>query len=130
MRSLAWWISAPRIRELNQFRDQARIRSQAKNMAGMPGIRVSCRHMGTRRCIYCLANKPESQFNREHVIPEAFGVFQQNLVLDCVCQACNDFFGRDLDLKLGRDTIEGLDRFRYGLKTPAQYKGLGRRRLP
>jgi hypothetical protein len=74
-----------------------------------------------------LEDKPAEQFNREHVVPEAFGLFEQNLVLECVCRACNDHFGRTLDLKLARDTVEGLDRFRNGLKPVAAYKGLGRR---
>lgn len=26
-------------------------------------------------CIYCLEKKPDDQFNREHVVPEAFGKF-------------------------------------------------------
>jgi hypothetical protein len=78
------------------------------------------------RCIYCLEERPADAFNREHVVPEAFGKFEQNLVLDCVCKSCNDFFGKTLDLKLGRDTVEGLDRFRSGLKTRDEYKGLGR----
>jgi len=79
------------------------------------------------RCIYCLETKSEELFNREHVIPEGFGTFEGNLVLECVCKECNDLFGRTLDLKLGRDAIEGIDRFRHGLKTPAEYKSLGKR---
>ena len=34
-----------------------------------------------KRCIHCLAEKPDSSFNREHVLPEAFGTFEGNLVL-------------------------------------------------
>ena len=79
------------------------------------------------RCIYCLETKGDEQFNREHVIPEGFGMFEGNLVLDCVCKDCNDHFGRTLDLKLGRDAIEGIDRFRHGVKTPDEYKSLGKR---
>jgi hypothetical protein len=33
-------------------------------------------------CIYCQEKKPESAFNRERVRLEAFGLFQDNLVLD------------------------------------------------
>ena len=80
-----------------------------------------------RSCIYCLESKPESAFNREHVIPEAFGVFANNLVLDCVCEDCNTYFGKHLDLVVARDSIESLDRVRVGLKKPSEYKTLGRR---
>jgi len=38
--------------------------------------------MAVHRCIWCLETKPESAFNREHVIPEAFGKFENNLVLN------------------------------------------------
>jgi len=80
-----------------------------------------------RRCIYCLSSKDEAAFNREHVVPTAFGTFENNLVLDCVCEECNSFFAKGIDLKLARDTVEGLDRYRWGLKPVADYKGLGRR---
>ena len=79
------------------------------------------------RCIYCLEKKPRGAFNREHVIPESFGKFQDNLVLECVCAACNALFAREHDLKLARDSVEGLDRFRWGLEAHAEYKSLGRR---
>jgi hypothetical protein len=80
-----------------------------------------------RRCIYCLEEKPDDKFNREHVIPEGFGRFENNLVLTCVCRGCNDFFSKELDLKLGRDAVEGIDRFRFGVKKPEEYKSLGKR---
>ncbi len=83
--------------------------------------------MATRRCIYCLHERDETEFNREHVVPQGFGTFENNLVLDCVCTDCNTFFGNELDLKLARDTAEGLDRFRWGLRRPDQYKSLGAR---
>jgi hypothetical protein len=73
-----------------------------------------------------LERKPESDFNREHVVPEAFGAFGNNLVLDCVCTACNSFFGNTIDLKLARDSIAGLSRFWAGMKSAADYKSLGR----
>ena len=61
------------------------------------------------RCIYCLEDKPPEAFNREHVVPEAFGVFANNLVLlKTVCEGCNSTFGRELDLFLGRDSFEGI----------------------
>lgn len=80
-----------------------------------------------RVCIYCLERKSDELFDREHVIPEAFGKFEANLVLDCVCTDCNGYFGSTLDLKLARDSIEGLDRHWSGMKPAAEFKSLGRR---
>jgi hypothetical protein len=76
-------------------------------------------------CIYCLDRKREQDFNREHVVPEAFGAFQNNLVLECVCTQCNSYFGNTIDIKLARDSIEGLSRFWAGMKSSATYKSLG-----
>jgi hypothetical protein len=80
-----------------------------------------------RVCIYCLEKKPEGDFNAEHVIPQAFGKFEGNLVLDCVCKGCNDFFGGTLDLKLARDSVEGIDRFWSGMKPASEFRSLGAR---
>jgi len=80
-----------------------------------------------RTCIYCLEQKPAAQFDTEHVVGQAFARFQDNLVLDCVCRACNGLFGRELDEKLAVDSPEGLDRYRHGLKSTADYRSLGRR---
>jgi len=70
------------------------------------------------RCIYCLEEKPRSSFRRkEHVIPRAFGKFVNNLVLkDSVCDDCNQFFGNEIELYLGRDTFESIERLRHGIK--------------
>ena len=51
-------------------------------------------------CIYCRATGVV--FDRDHVIPEAFGMFENNFVLTCVCKSCNKFFGDELELVLGR----------------------------
>lgn len=46
-----------------------------------------------RRCIYCLDEKDEVEFDREHLIPQAFGTFDSDtLVIDCVCKSCNGYF--------------------------------------
>jgi hypothetical protein len=63
-----------------------------------------------RVCIYCLQKKPDGEFNAEHVVPQSFGRFEDNLVLDCVCKECNDYFGGTLDLKLGRRAALGAAR--------------------
>jgi hypothetical protein len=77
---------------------------------------------GTRTCIYCLETKPSGAFNREHVMHRAFGSFTgNNLVLDCVCKQCNDFFAENIDRKFGRDSVEGLFRFLMGIKSTAKF---------
>lgn len=60
------------------------------------------------QCIYCKKN--DIEFNREHVIPKAFGLFgAKTMVLkDSVCQNCNEDFGKEIDQVLSRDSFEGL----------------------
>ncbi|MDP7559850.1 MAG: HNH endonuclease [Planctomycetota bacterium] len=73
--------------------------------------------MITQKCVYCLEDKKVSAFNTEHVIPEAFGKFINNLTLnDCVCADCNDFFGKKLELFFARGSLEGFFRFHSGHK--------------
>jgi hypothetical protein len=73
-------------------------------------------------CIYC--RRSGQEFDREHVIPEAFGTFEpENFILyDTVCKDCNNHFGRTIDQALSRDSTEALLRFRYGTK-PADEAG-------
>ncbi len=72
-------------------------------------------------CIYCRDIKEPSQFNREHVVPEAFGRFEGALVLhDIVCVDCNDYFGRTLDRIISRGSAEGLQRYFWGVKHPSE----------
>lgn len=82
-----------------------------------------------QRCIYCLADRDKGAFSgREHVTPQAFGTFEpRNLVLRCVCDDCNGYFGREIDLKLGRDSPEALDRVTQGIKSARDFKSLGSR---
>ena len=69
------------------------------------------------KCIYCSQVKPRTDFNREHVIPEALGRFQNNLVLrGTVCSDCNKYFGDNLELLLSRDTAEGVYRYKFDIK--------------
>jgi len=57
-------------------------------------------------------------FNREHVLPQSFGKFLGNFVLhESVCESCNLFFSRDLELPLARDTWEGIERYSQGLSS-------------
>ena len=79
--------------------------------------------MPDRKCIYCLQALPAEGFNREHVISEAFGTFDDNFtLLQTVCRTCNQFFGDKLELVFGRDSFEAYDRVKRRLK-PA--KGIG-----
>jgi hypothetical protein len=72
-------------------------------------------------CIYCLRLLPESEFNRDHVLPQHLGRFQDNLVLHLsVCRECNDLLGKQLETWLGRHSYEALLRFKFGQKSSAE----------
>ena len=77
-----------------------------------------CPQNPTAMCIYCLQAKSAAAFrDREHVMPHCFGSFRQNLILrKVVCDECNHYFGDDIELIMGRDSIEGILRYRYGIK--------------
>jgi len=80
------------------------------------------------RCIWCKQDKPLGEFNVEHVLPQSFGTFEQNFTLvEVVCQDCNSRFAKELEPSLARDSLEGFDRYRYGLKDPAEFRSLGAR---
>jgi len=71
------------------------------------------------KCIYCLKDKSETEFSRrEHVMPQCYGAFTpDNLILyHIVCDECNQYFGNNIELYLGRDTVEGVQRYRHGIK--------------
>lgn len=60
-------------------------------------------------------------FTREHVLQDGFGRFRQALVLsDCVCDSCNQHFANTLDLAICRQSAEGLERYRWGVKAPRE----------
>lgn len=67
-------------------------------------------------CIYCLEDKEPAEFNAEHVLPRAFGTFENNLTLHCVCVACNGYFGRQLELFFSRGSWEAYLRYSNRLK--------------
>ena len=68
-----------------------------------------------RSCIYCTQTDPARFGGVEHVMPQAFGRFGSGTpTLDCVCDDCNAFFGRELDQFLARETYEGISRYRRG----------------
>jgi hypothetical protein len=68
-------------------------------------------------CIYCLKEKSEAGFNKDHVIPRCFGSFEPNnfTLINCVCSECNQFFGDTLEISLGRDSLEGVTRYNYSI---------------
>jgi hypothetical protein len=68
-------------------------------------------------CIYCKRDLAGDDFNTEHVIPQAFGRFRDNLTLNqMVCAECNAYFGATIDFTLARGSAEALDRLRFGIK--------------
>ena len=79
------------------------------------------------RCIYCQEEKPHKAFRRaEHVLPQSFGMFRNNLTLrDIVCDACNQYFGDNLELVLARDSFEGNSRFQHGVRNPEEFRPFG-----
>ena len=50
--------------------------------------------MSVMACICCRQIKTR-RFSKEHVVPQAFGHFHDNLTLSCVCGACNSFFAQE-----------------------------------
>ncbi len=79
------------------------------------------------RCIYCQEAKPAEAFQRtEHVLPQSFGTFRNNLTLTIVCDSCNQHFGDNVELALARDTYEGHSRFEYGVRNPEEFRPFGR----
>ena len=76
-----------------------------------------------RRCVYCLEYKPSAAFNREHVIPQAFGRFGEGSpVLDCVCELCNGRLGRELEQSFSYASVEGVHRFVAGLRPASKFR--------
>ena len=81
-------------------------------------------------CIYCLRVSEETEFDREHVIPAAFGRFERNLtLLNLVCRQCNQQLGNTLDRILARGSPEGLHRLNYGVQPAEKASLLDRRRV-
>ncbi|MDO8358027.1 MAG: HNH endonuclease [Nitrospirota bacterium] len=78
-------------------------------------------------CIYCREKQPVSAYTKaEHVIPQSFGKFRNNFTLrQLVCDACNQFFGDNIELALARDTLEGQSRADIGVKKAEDFKSLG-----
>src|SRR4029077_14981183 len=75
-------------------------------------------------CIYCQRIDPPCGFTREHIVPEALGLFHTDMVTltSEVCGECNQWFGDHLDRVFARDSAEAVLRLRYGLKNAAGVK--------
>ena len=70
-------------------------------------------------CIYCRG--VTGPFTGEHVVQKGFGSFQNALVIhNTVCHVCNQEFGQTIDLALTRESVEGLERYRFGVRTPSE----------
>jgi hypothetical protein len=81
-------------------------------------------------CIYCKEAKPYKEFNKEHVIPKAFGHFNRNLTLiQTVCKGCNSYFSQEIELFLARDSLDGIMRYKFGLSKFSEEKKIKCRRL-
>jgi hypothetical protein len=81
-------------------------------------------------CIYCRARTDAVRFGRpEHVIPKAFGRFESNLTVFCVCEECNQWFGDHLEVSFSRNSAEGLMRLLSGTKPSAEASDIGGNRL-
>ena len=90
--------------------------------------------MSMPRCIYCLLELPEDQFNTEHIVPRQLGSFEtvQNdpvTLLLTVCADCNSYFGKTIELAFGRDSIEAVYRLQYGQKRPREFQGFNSERV-
>jgi hypothetical protein len=84
----------------------------------------------TNECIYCLRELPIETFTKEHVIPQAFGTFENNLTLvNCVCSDCNRFFGDNLEPVLAEGSFEAVRRLDYRIKSPESAKYLRKDRV-
>lgn len=75
-------------------------------------------------CIYCRQQKPIREFNKEHVLPRAFGSFIGAPTLARprefrVCGACNQTLGDSLDIGLARGSWEAIVRIERGLVDPS-----------
>ena len=63
-------------------------------------------------------------------MPQGLGMFAQNwTLLTEVCDSCNKYFGRELDLQISRDSIEAYLRIASGLKPARAADKLMHRRM-
>lgn len=81
-------------------------------------------------CIYCQNEKPQTEYNREHVLPYSFGKFSNALVLhDMVCKECNKYFGDKLDIVLARGSMQGAMRYFQGVRPLTNFDQVLKKRV-
>lgn len=82
-------------------------------------------------CIYCKNEKEEAEFNREHVVPQMYGRYQNGFVLNNfqVCKDCNSYFSSNLENIVSLDSIEAFDRMKYGTKKMSDGRELKGKRM-
>jgi hypothetical protein len=70
------------------------------------------------RCVYCLLDKPGEDFNKEHVSPQAFGTYKNNMTLHDkqVCIDCNSMFSKELETEIAEDSFESFLRITNAAK--------------
>ena len=69
-----------------------------------------------RQCIFCKKSKHESEFNREHIIPEGLGGKGADGMYDCVCTSCNSSLGTRVDAVFLNHFITKYQRNKYRIK--------------
>lgn len=71
-----------------------------------------------KTCIYCRTTDQSAFKGVEHLIPQSFGTFgTATPTLDCVCDGCNNLFGRTIDQDFARDSWEGVTRYKQGIQS-------------
>ena len=87
--------------------------------------------MTKHKCIYCLEEKEDTEFNREHVVPRMMGTYDNGYVLSNhqVCQACNSYFSTNIENSIGLDSYEAFLRMQYSPKTMSDGRALGNKRI-
>src|SRR5260221_13010754 len=63
------------------------------------------------QCGYCrLVKQYPDDFTSEHVISQSLGLFgiDTMTLIDLVCRECNQYFGDNLELHLGKDSVFGI----------------------
>jgi len=82
-------------------------------------------------CIYCKNKKDESEFNREHVVPQMMGRYTNGLVLsdNQVCEACNSYFCGEIENKISMDSYEAFLRMKSGTRRMSEGRRIGHTRI-
>ncbi|WP_353892886.1 HNH endonuclease [Proteinivorax hydrogeniformans] len=71
--------------------------------------------MKNHKCIYCLQMKHEKDFNKEHVVPQMMGKYENGYVLSDfqVCQECNSYFSINVENIIALDSYEAFLRMQF-----------------